>query len=258
MLNELLAALIPSMGAAQNPAQGATQETAQNPLLAGLGNLNKTPQGQAGLLAFANAALQASQNRNMPHGIGLLNALTHGYMGYKKGEEDEGEKAWTKESRGMQKEEFGMAKTRMGYAEKAEQRAEESHKKAMTEEEKVTLYKPDGSSVEARSSDEAKLYMEKGFTPIKPAPHRAAGANKPTAMELSLIAAGVYSGDAWGLTPQEAQRGLETYKKIFGAQNLLQMLLGGGAGGAVGGGESDPNDMSGKSDKELREIAGGK
>ena len=78
----------------------------------------------------------------------------------------------------------------------------------------------------------------------------------------SLIAAGVYPGDAWGLTPQEAQKGLDTYKKIFGAQNLLQMLLGrgmgGGVGGATGGAESDPNDMSGKTDEELRKIAGGK
>lgn len=250
MLNELLAALTPS------------QETMQNPVIAGLGNLNKTPQGQAGLLAFANAALQASQNRNVPQGIGLLNALTHGMMGYKKGEENEAEKAWTTESRGMQKEEFGMGKERLQLAKNADVRSQKEHEKAMAQEEKVVLYKPDGSSVEARSSEEAKLYMEKGFTPIKPAPHRAAGSNKPTAMELSLIAAGVYPGDAWGLTPQEAQKGLDTYKKIFGAQNLLQMLLGrgmgGGVGGATGGAESDPNDMSGKTDEELRKIAGGK
>jgi hypothetical protein len=150
-----------------------------------------------------------------------------------------------------------MGKERMELSRKADKRAEEAHNKNMAAEEAVELYKPDGSSVKARSSEEAKMYMEKGFSPIKTRVH-SERANKPTAMELSLIAAGVYPGEQYGLTPQEAQKGLETYKKIFGAQNLLQMLLGGAVGGGAPGEQADPNDMSGKSDDELKRIAGGK
>ena len=247
--------MLGQLAGALNPEE---QFAAQHPMLAAGQQFAQTKPGQQALLAFANAALQAKMNPTMPQGVGLLNALSHGMLGYGKGQEREDEKAWIKESRQMQRDEFGMGKERMELSRKADKRAEESHKREMESEDKVELYRPDGSSVVARSSEEAKLYMEKGFSPVKPAPHRGTGANKPTAMELSLIAAGVYPGEQYGLTPQEAQKGLETYKKIFGAQNLLQMLLGGAVGGGAPGEQADPNDMSGKSDDELKRIAGGK
>lgn len=95
-LQGLIAQQIPSM---VDPTTGLPTQAPVNPmggdfqrpgLMDRFGAFAASPQGNAALMAFANAALQASMNPRTRGGAGMLGALNQGMMGYKaKGEQEE-------------------------------------------------------------------------------------------------------------------------------------------------------------------------
>ena len=192
-----------------------------HPWLSSAQGFAQSPQGQSALLAFANAALQSSQNPSVPQGLGLLNAISTGAMAHQQRGESEEEKRWKAEYRGMQRRSDERG-------ERADARAEAAHKASMNED--VILYRDDGASVRIKRSQEPE-YLKKGWTNVKP-PTSSRKMPGPTGLEMSAILAGQYPNNPWGYTPESAKETLDTYKKYYGSENLLNMLLGGNLPGA--------------------------
>lgn len=207
-----------------------------HPWLSSAQGFAQSPQGQSALLAFANSALQSSQNPSVPQGLGLLNAISTGAMAHQQRGESEEEKRWKAEYHGMQRRSDERG-------ERADARAEAAHKAAMDED--VILYKDDGSSVKIKRSQEPE-YLKKGWTNVKPSTARKMPG--PTGLEMSAILAGQYPNNPWGYTPESAKATLDTYKKYYGSENLLNMLLGGNFPGA---GWDQTTGLEGASTEEL-------
>ena len=198
----------------------------------------QSPQGQSALLAFANAALQSSQNPSVPQGLGLLNALSTGAMAHQRRGESEEEKRWKEEYRGIQRRSDARG-------ERADARAEEAHKASMDED--VILYKDDGSSVKIKRS-QVPEYLKEGWTNVKPPTSSSRKMPGPTGLEMSAILAGQYPNNPWGYTPESAKETLDTYKKYYGSENLLNMLL---RGNLPGAGWDQPTGLEDASTEDL-------
>ena len=193
-----------------------------HPWLSSAQGFAQSPQGQSALLAFANAALQSSQNPSVPQGLGLLNALSTGAMAHQRRGESEEEKRWKAEYRGIQRRSDERG-------ERADARAEAAHKASMDED--VILYKDDGASVRIKRS-QVPEYLKEGWTNVKPPTSSLRKMPGPTGLEMSAILAGQYPNNPWGYTPESAKETLDTYKKYYGSENLLSRLLGGNLPGA--------------------------
>jgi len=205
-----------------------------HPWLSAAQGFAQSPQGQSALLAFANAALQSSQNPSVPQGLGLLNALSTGAMAHQQRGESEEEKRWKEEYRGMQRRSDERA-------ERADARAEAAHKASMDED--VILYKDDGASVKIKRS-QVPEYLKEGWTNVKPPTSSSRKMPGPTGLEMSAILAGQYPNNPWGYTPESAKATLDTYKKYYGSENLLNMLLRGNLPGAGWGQPTGLEDAS--------------
>jgi len=205
-----------------------------HPWLSAAQGFAQSPQGQSALLAFANAALQSSQNPSVPQGLGLLNALSTGAMAHQQRGESEEEKRWKEEYRGMQRRSDERA-------ERADARAEAAHKASMDED--VILYRDDGASVKIKRS-QVPEYLKEGWTNVKPPTSSSRKMPGPTGLEMSAILAGQYPNNPWGYTPESAKATLDTYKKYYGSENLLNMLLRGNLPGAGWGQPTGLEDAS--------------
>ena len=205
-----------------------------HPWLSAAQGFAQSPQGQSALLAFANAALQSSQNPSVPQGLGLLNALSTGAMAHQQRGESEEEKRWKEEYREIQRRSDARG-------ERADARAEAAHKAAMDED--VILYRDDGSSVKIKRS-QVPEYLKKGWTNVKPPTSSSRKMPGPTGLEMSAILAGQYPNNPWGYTPESAKATLDTYKKYYGSENLLNMLLRGNLPGAGWGQPTGLEDAS--------------
>jgi len=209
-----------------------------HPWLSSAQGFAQSPQGQSALLAFANSALQSSQNPSVPQGLGLLNAISTGAMAHQQRGESEEEKRWKAEYQGMQRRSDERG-------ERADARAEAAHKASMDED--VILYKDDGASVRIKRSQEPE-YLKEGWTNVKPPTSSSRKMPGPTGLEMSAILAGQYPNNPWGYTPESAKETLDTYKKYYGSENLLNMLLGGNLPGAGG---DQPTGLEGASTEDL-------
>ena len=212
-----------------------------HPWLSAAQGFAQSPQGQSALLAFANAALQSSQNPSVPQGLGLLNAISTGAMAHQQRGESEEEKRWKAEYQGMQRRSDERG-------ERADARAEAAHKASMDED--VILYKDDGASVKIKRS-QVPEYLKEGWTNVKPPTSSSRKMPGPTGLEMSAILAGQYPNNPWGYTPESAKETLDTYKKYYGSENLLNMLLGGNLPGAGG---DQPTGLEGASTEELLRL----
>ena len=209
-----------------------------HPWLSAAQGFAQSPQGQSALLAFANAALQSSQNPSVPQGLGLLNALSTGAMAHQQRGESEEEKRWKEEYRGMQLRSDERA-------ERADARAEAAHKASMDED--VILYRDDGASVKIKRS-QVPEYLKEGWTNVKPPTSSSRKMPGPTGLEMSAILAGQYPNNPWGYTPESAKETLDTYKKYYGSENLLNMLL---RGKLPGAGWEQPTGLEDASTEDL-------
>ena len=209
-----------------------------HPWLSAAQGFAQSPQGQSALLAFANAALQSSQNPSVPQGLGLLNALSTGAMAHQQRGESEEEKRWKEEYRGMQLRSDERA-------ERADARAEAAHKASMDED--VILYRDDGASVRIKRS-QVPEYLKEGWTNVKPPTSSSRKMPGPTGLEMSAILAGQYPNNPWGYTPESAKETLDTYKKYYGSENLLSMLL---RGKLPGAGWDQPTGLEDASTEDL-------
>lgn len=117
-------------------------------------------------------------------------------------------------------------------------------------DEDVILYKNDGSSVRVKRS-QVPEYLKEGWTNVKPPTSSSRKMPGPTGLEMSAILAGQYPNNPWGYTPESAKETLDTYKKYYGSENLLNMLLWGNLPGTGG---DQPTGMEGWTAEDLFRV----
>jgi hypothetical protein len=155
-------------------------------------------------------------------------------MAHQQRGESEEEKRWKEEYREIQRRSDARG-------ERADARAEAAHKASMDED--VILYKDDGASVKIKRS-QVPEYLKEGWTNVKPPTSSSRKMPGPTGLEMSAILAGQYPNNPWGYTPESAKATLDTYKKYYGSENLLNMLLRGNLPGAGWGQPTGLEDAS--------------
>jgi hypothetical protein len=159
-------------------------------------------------------------------------------MAHQRRGESEEEKRWKEEYRGIQRRSDERA-------ERADARAEAAHKASMDED--VILYRDDGASVRIKRS-QVPEYLKEGWTNVKPPTSSLRKMPGPTGLEMSAILAGQYPNNPWGYTPESAKATLDTYKKYYGSENLLNMLL---RGNLPGAGWDQPTGLEDASTEDL-------
>ena len=262
--------------------QPTTPQAAQPPtgdIWSQITGFSKTPQGQEALLAFANAAMQNSMNPRTGGGMGLINSVGAGMQGYKQGVEQEREKAWREESRGMQREAHGWQKQEASDLPERQKHAAAGRQR---EEAEWALYPPGASQ---RLGDRVKGYervkgvdylVEKELTgfeasgmpkykEVSRVPRKEPGSSKTTidSLDIYMMSAGV-DPSVGPRNKEEADRVMAVMKKNQGMtlQDMMMMLMTGKGGFGDGAnpspGPAPVTGAEGLTEDQLRAIAEGK
>lgn len=238
----------------------------QNPIQSGFSQFAQTPQGQAALLSFAQAAMRASMNPRTPKGIGLMSAISSGLQGHKDETEKQADLEWGEERKGMLRKGQEMQEQEHRWRSEDRGKADIAYKIGQIvdfgdfRDSKGTVHKVKKQYLGGDPNEDKSWKVAEDVT-VDPKTAKAQGFASGYA--LAAIAAGVYPDNPWGISKEEALATLNTYKQM-GMNPFQQLLFGGGMGGGMpatpnfmptpGGGQG----VQGLSDKELEDLAGQK